>query len=197
MTAQTIFGAMHGLETLTQLVEVQSLQSSSLATIPHAPVQIDDAPRLPFRGLMIDSGRHFLPTSHVKHAIEAAAMVKLNVIHWHLVDSSSFPTCSDAFPLLCQEGAYPNADHPGLPLPAGVPKAVYTPDELKEVVSFAKEHGVQIQPEWDMPGHGSWGMGMPELMTTACRDALGWPRRSRRRWWAPPSPRAPSSSAAV
>ena len=151
---------MHGLESLTQLVIVQSLQSTSLQTIPFAPVQIDDAPNLPFRGLMIDSGRHFLPISHVKHVIEAAAMVKLNLIHWHLVDSCSFPTCSDKFPQLCQQGGYPNVDYPGGSTPpVGVPKAVYTPDELRAVVAFAKEHGVQIQPEWDMPGHGSWGMG--------------------------------------
>lgn len=103
VSAKTIYGAMHGLETVTQLVAVHSTQSASLQTIPYAPVLIADVPYLPFRGLMIDSGRHFLPISHIKHVVEAAAMIKLNVIHWHLVDSCSFPTCSDTFPKLCQE----------------------------------------------------------------------------------------------
>ena len=49
----------------------------------------------------------------------------------------------------------------------------YSPAELKEVVAFAKSYGVRIQPEWDMPGHGSWGFGMPELVSSACSSALG------------------------
>ena len=78
------------------------------------------------RGLMIDSGRHYLPVAHVKHTIAAAAMVKLNVIHWHLVDSVSFASCSKAYPQLCQAGGYPNAGSEGAGGPfAGVPKAVY------------------------------------------------------------------------
>ena len=76
--AQTIFGAMHGLETLTQLVDVNAAGGDK--TIPATPVTISDEPRFPFRGLMIDSGRHFLSIAHVKRTIEAAAMVKLNVI---------------------------------------------------------------------------------------------------------------------
>lgn len=107
VTAKTIFGAMHGLESLTQLVDVR-VGAGQPTTIPIAPVHIEDKPRFPFRGLMIDSGRHFLPISHVKKTVVAASMVKLNVIHWHLVDSQSFATCSDNFPALCEQGAYPN-----------------------------------------------------------------------------------------
>eukprot|EP01052_Picozoa_sp_SAG31_P020621 SAG31_NODE_1559_length_7882_cov_4.247591_6_plen_339_part_00 len=105
--AKTIFGAMHALESLTQLVDVR-VGAGQPTTIAIAPVLIDDRPRFPFRGLMIDSGRHFLPLSHIKKTIVAASMVKLNVIHWHLVDSQSFATCSENFPKLCEEGAYPN-----------------------------------------------------------------------------------------
>jgi hexosaminidase len=61
--------------------------------------------RYSYRGLLIDSGRHFLPISHVKHVVEAAAMLKLSVIHWHIVDSQSFASCSASFPSLCANGA--------------------------------------------------------------------------------------------
>ena len=77
--AETIFGAMHGLESLTQLLDVR-VGPGGAKVIPSAPVEISDAPRFSFRGVMIDSGRHFLPISHIKHVIEGAAMVKLNVI---------------------------------------------------------------------------------------------------------------------
>ena len=151
--AATIFGAMHALESLTQLVEVR-VGAGEPTTIPSAPVEIHDKPRFPFRGLMIDSGRHFLPLSHVKKTVIAASMAKLNVIHWHLVDAQSFATCSEQFPALCDKGAYPNTEGPPS---RNVSKATYTPAELRELVAFAKSYGVRIMPEWDMPGHGSWG----------------------------------------
>lgn len=170
VTAATIFGAMHGLETLTQLTDVRS---NGAKTIRSAPVKISDAPRYSYRGLMIDSGRHFLPVAHIKRTIAAASMVKLNVIHWHMVDTTSFASCSKLYPQLCQRGAYPNNGSEGLGGPfTGVPKAVYSVEDLTDIVEFAKDHGVRVIPEWDVPGHGGWYMGMPELATSACNDAL-------------------------
>jgi hypothetical protein len=174
LRARSVFGAMHGLESLTQLVDVR-VGPDGLKTIPSAPVQLHDQPRFPFRGLMIDSGRHFLPLSHLKKTVMAASMAKLNVIHWHAVDSESFASCSAKFPALCEQGAYPNsysAREPSTSPSKNVSKATYTPAQMRELVDFAKGYGVRIQPEWDMPGHGSWGMGMPSLVTTACSDAL-------------------------
>ena len=74
--SESVFGAMHGLETLTQLVDVR-VGPGGTKTIPLAPVIIRDAPRFPFRGLMIDSGRHFLPIEHVKKTILAASMASI------------------------------------------------------------------------------------------------------------------------
>lgn len=171
VSAPTVFGAMHALESLTQIVDVRA---QGVQTIPSAPVHIEDAPQYPFRGLMIDSGRHFLPVAHVKHVIAAAAMVKLNVIHWHLTDAQSFATCSHLFPALCAQGAYPNnfSAGAGHSPSRNVSRATYSLDELRDIVSFAKGRGVRIQPEWDMPGHGAWGMGMPQLVTSECAEAL-------------------------
>jgi N-acetyl-beta-hexosaminidase len=197
--AQSIFGAMHGLESLTQLVDVR-VGAGAPTTIPSAPVEVHDRPRFSFRGLMIEwalhassadhaaacscclspvtlrarvcrdfddltppwggfdapllvarrrsSGRHFLPISHVKKTVVAASMAKLNVIHWHLVDSQSFATCSEKFPALCAMGAYPNAysarNFESSPS-RNVSKAQYSPAELRDLVTFAKSHGVRIQ----------------------------------------------------
>jgi hypothetical protein len=83
VTAASIFGAMRALETFTQLTDVRMAKNATKA-IHSTPVRIADAPRYPFRGLMIDSARHFLPVEHVKRVIHAASLAKLNVIHWHL-----------------------------------------------------------------------------------------------------------------
>jgi hexosaminidase len=172
--AKTIFGAMHGLESLAQLVDVRVGHGAEV-TIPRAPVTISDAPRFPFRGMMIDSGRHFLPLAHVRRVIDGAALLKLNAIHWHLVDSQSFPSCSVTFPELCEEGAYPNLEsakyEPSSPT-RNVSKAKYALADLRDIVLFAKGRGVRIVPEWDVPGHGSWGFGKPELTTSYCKNAL-------------------------
>eukprot|EP00041_Stephanoeca_diplocostata_P026640 m.721300 g.721300 ORF g.721300 m.721300 type:complete len:409 (+) comp23013_c0_seq8:1774-3000(+) len=172
VTAANAYGVMHALESLTQLIDVGG-EDTGPKTIPNAPVHIVDAPRFSYRGVVIDSGRHFLPVTLIKRVIEAAAMVKLNVIHWHLVDSQSFPSCSALYPQLCQKGAYPNAfSNSDGPTVTGSKAAAYSAQDLAGIVAFAKTRGVRIQPEWDVPGHGSWGFGMPELVASACADVL-------------------------
>ena len=75
----------------------------------------------------------------------------------HLVDSQSFPCGSDLYPELAAEGAYSAA-------------AVYSTNDLRDVVEYARYRGVRVMPEWDVPGHGSWGAGKPDVM--GCADAL-------------------------
>lgn len=69
-------------------------------TLPDAPWTIDDAPRFQHRGMLLDSARHFEPVASIKHVIDSAAYAKLNVIHWHMVDTQSFPFESKTFPTL-------------------------------------------------------------------------------------------------
>jgi hypothetical protein len=158
VTAATIFGARHGLETLAQLVEAP-------AGIIAEAVSIVDAPVYPYRGLMIDTGRHFLPLALIRHAIDGIAAVKMNVLHWHILDSQSFPVASEAFPQLSAAGAFAAA-------------ATYTLEELRSVVAYTKQRGVRIVPEFEMPGHGSFSAGIPDLSTTSCRDVLDVTRNS-------------------
>ena len=113
VTANTTFGVMRALESLTQLVSVRGGR-----TIPAAPVTVHDRPRFKYRGLMIDSGRHFLPIPFVKHVIDGLASLKMSLLHWHLSDSQSFPVASQRFPKLAAEGAYVSPPAPPPQRPA-------------------------------------------------------------------------------
>lgn len=120
-------------------------------------VDIYDSPRFRYRGLLIDTARHFLPVSVIKTHLDAMTMVKMNVLHWHLTDDQSFPWETEELPELAQQGSF-------------APEAVYTPADIKEVVRYARFRGVRVIPELDSPGHtASWGKAYPELLTR-CYD---------------------------
>ena len=136
-------GTLHGLQTFLQLV---SISPDGFA----APsVNIQDQPRFPWRGLLIDSARHFIPMPVVKRNLDGMEAVKMNVFHWHLSDNEGFRVESRKFPKLHEDGS------DGL---------YYTQDELRDVIAYARDRGIRIVPEFDMPGHSmSWFVGYPEL----------------------------------
>ena len=141
--AKTDIGALRGLETLLQLV-----QSQGSAFIFPA-VHIEDAPRFPWRGLMLDCGRHFLPLDVIYRTLDGMAAVKLNVLHWHLSEDQGFRIESRIYPKLQQLGSN------GL---------YYTQQQVREVIAYASARGIRVVPEFDMPGHStSWLVGYPEL----------------------------------
>jgi hexosaminidase len=141
--AATDVGAMHGLETLVQLVQTDGHGS----WLPG--VSIQDSPRFRWRGLMIDCSRHFVPVTVILRTLDGMAAVKLNVFHWHLSDDQGFRIESRIFPRLTGEGS------DGL---------YYTQEQAREVVAYARKLGIRVVPEFDMPGHTtSWVVGYPEL----------------------------------
>ncbi len=141
--ATTVVGAMRGLETLQQLIQ-------SDATGDFVPaVSIRDTPRFRWRGLMIDSGRHFIPIDILKHTLDGMAAVKLNVFHWHLSEDQGFRIESRTFPKLAEMGS------DGL---------FYTQEQAREIIAYARDRGIRVVPEFDMPGHtGAWFVGYPDL----------------------------------
>jgi hexosaminidase len=141
--AQTGIGALRGMETLLQLV-----QPAGNGFIFPA-VHIADAPRFAWRGLMLDSGRHFLPIAVIYRTLDGMAAVKLNVLHWHLSEDQGFRIESKIYPKLQGLGS------DGL---------YYTQDQARAVVAYAAARGIRVVPEFDMPGHStSWMVGYPEL----------------------------------
>jgi len=145
--AATVVGAIHGLETFRQLIE-------SDATNYFVPaVSIHDTPRFRWRGLMIDCGRHFMPVDVIKRNLDGMAAVKLNVFHWHLSEDQGFRIESRAFPKLTELGS------DGL---------FYTQEQAREIVAYARERGIRVVPEFDIPGHtSSWFVGYPDLASAA------------------------------
>ena len=98
LTAATIWGALHGLETFSQLVSFR--RSDKSYVLENAPVQIEDAPRFAYRGVMVDCARHFIPLTYLEAVVDGMAFSKLNVLHLHLSDQESFPMESRRFPQL-------------------------------------------------------------------------------------------------
>ena len=143
LKASTTLGAMRGLQTFLQLAEITP-QGFALPA-----VVIQDKPRFPWRGLMIDSSRHFTPIDVIKRNLDGMAAVKLNVFHWHLSDNQGFRVESVRFPKLHEMGS------DGL---------YYTQGQVREIISYARDRGIRVVPEFDMPGHStSWFVGYPDL----------------------------------
>ena len=143
LQAATTLGALHGLESLIQLVQ----SNGGGYVIPSVTIQ--DSPRFRWRGLMIDCGRHFEPIEVLKRNIDAMAAVKLNVFHWHLTEDQGFRIESKRFPKLTELGS------DGL---------FYTQQDARDLVAYARDRGIRVVPEFEMPGHSSaWLVAYPEL----------------------------------
>jgi hexosaminidase len=112
-------------------------------------VQIDDRPRFPWRGLMIDVARHFQTMEVLKRNLDGMGAVKMNVFHWHLSEDQGFRVESKKFPKLHQLGSDGN---------------YYTQEQVKEIIAYARDRGIRVVPEFDIPGHSTaWLVGYPEL----------------------------------
>lgn len=156
LKAKTVFGALHGFETIAQLAEWDD--EPQRFTVGRLPLVIEDYPRYKWRGIMLDVARHFYPLSRVKDFVDAAASMKMNVLHLHLSDAQSF-----AFQI---EGIENHAKA------TFGKKAVYTHDDIKDLTEYALYRGVTIIPEIDIPGHtGSWRHFEEDLVAN-CWDYL-------------------------
>ena len=145
LTAPNPLGVLHGLETLLQLVDA----SGEGYAIP--AVTIEDRPRFAWRGMLIDVSRHFMPVETIRRNIDGMAVVKMNVLHWHLSDDQGFRVESRVLSKLQQDGS------------DGV---FYTQDQVRGIIEYARERGIRVVPEFDVPGHtSSWLVAYPQLAT--------------------------------
>src|SRR5437660_673620 len=141
--AATPLGAMHGLQTFLQLVDVSP--DGFAAPV----VTIQDKPRFPWRGLMIDSARHFIPLDVIRRNLDGMEAVKMNVFHWHLSENQGFRVESRKFRKLQELGS---------------DALYYTQEEIRDLIAYARDRGIRVRSEFDMPGHSTaWFVGHPEL----------------------------------
>ena len=143
LKAETDIGAIRGLATLIQLLQVNE-QSYCFPNI-----EINDSPRFPWRGLMIDVCRHFMPINVIKRNLDGMTAAKMNVFHWHLSEDQGFRIECKTFPKLHELGS--RGDY-------------YTQEQVKDIINYAADRGIRVIPEFDIPGHAtSWLVAYPEL----------------------------------
>lgn len=161
LVADAPLGVLRGMETFLQLIQ-QNISTNGAPAQPgfSAPcVSVQDGPRFPWRGLSLDVSRHWIPADVVKRTIDGLAAVKLNVLHWHLSDDQGFRIESKKYPRLQKYGS------DGL---------YYTQDQVREIIAYARDRGVRIVPEFDMPGHAtSWLPGYPFLGARSGKFEIG------------------------
>uniref|UniRef100_A0A6M2CTI3 Beta-hexosaminidase n=1 Tax=Rhipicephalus microplus TaxID=6941 RepID=A0A6M2CTI3_RHIMP len=150
LKSKTVWGALRGLETFSQLVHQNSVSKAFLLNV----TMIDDFPRFSYRGILLDSSRHFQPLKIIKQNLDAMAYNKFNAFHWHLVDDQSWPLEMATYPNLTQS--------------AYSPRHVYSRKDVQDVIEYARLRGIRVIPEIDTPGHTqALGKIFPDILT-AC-----------------------------
>jgi len=146
LQAATVWGALRGMETFSQLARHTWTTSTAGALNASynevCEVVVEDSPRFPMRSLMIDTARHFMPVSVLKQVIELAAYLKMNSVRLHLIDTDSWPLYIPELPNVTNVSAYS-------------PRHVYYPQDLAELVAFGRARGVIVWPEVDFPFHSA------------------------------------------
>ena len=183
LRARTVYGALRGLETFAQLVierhewvdrsarqQRRTMQRRWSIAGP-LPLVIDDAPRWPWRGVLIDTARHFMPLSVILPMLDAMAYNKLNVLHWHICDAQSFPLLLPGQPRLAMSGAFTSTSGSGS---AQRRPLVYTSNDVSAIVRYARDRGIRVVPELDVPAHtASWGRAFPKMLAN-CTAVGSW-----------------------
>jgi len=138
INATTYFGARHALETLSQIIAYDD-NTDTLQMVTRA--DITDKPEYTHRGLILDTSRNYFSIPILKRVIDGLSYNKMNVFHWHITDTHSFPLeLPNSIPELAQYGAYSK-------------RKTYSPQQVKELVEYARVRGVKVLPEFDAPAH--------------------------------------------
>ena len=168
LEAKTQWGAIRGLESFAQTVyclpsaaaSALAAQSSGAAScvysIRNLPLTMNDSPRFKWRGVMIDTARHFIGVPSLKRVIDGMSMNKMNMLHWHATDDQSWSIESTTYPNFTKLGAYSD-------------KQIYSTATIAALHAYAEERGVIIYPEFDVPGHAQiWSQTYPQFTDTSC-----------------------------
>ncbi len=173
-------GYFYGAQTLRQLFPNAAFggERATNQAWRIAGVEIEDAPRFPWRGVLLDEGRHFFGKAYVMRLLDQMAMHKLNTFQWHLTDDQGWRIAIEKYPKLMEVAS----KRPGSVTPGdrtsqdGKPYGpfFYTRQEIREIVAYAKARHINVVPEIEMPGHGRAALAAyPEL---SCRGVPLEPR---------------------
>ncbi|KAH9055259.1 N-acetylhexosaminidase [Lactarius vividus] len=156
ISANSTLGLFRGLMTFAQLWYTASGTVYTLS----APVTIQDSPAYPYRGFMLDTARNYFPVSDIKRTLDTLSCVHINTFHWHVIDSQSFPLVVPGFTDISQKGAYSAS-------------AVYTPNDVASIISYAGARGIDVLIEIDTPGHTT-AISKAHPEHVACAEAMPW-----------------------
>lgn len=154
------------------LVSLWKMSSYQLGGREVPCCEIDDEPRLKWRGLQLDESRHFFGIDMVKEMLDYMFLEKLNVFHWHLTDDQGWRVEIKKYPLLTQKGSVRAYSQVGgwnsFKLDNKPHKGYYTQEQIKEIIEYARERGIMIVPEIDFPAHCAAALAQYKWL--ACRE---------------------------
>ncbi|CEH12941.1 glycoside hydrolase family 20 protein [Ceraceosorus bombacis] len=181
LRASSSLGILRGLTTFEQLFFSLPNAGETTRYVWNVPIDIHDKPAYPYRGIMVDTARNFIPIQALRRTIEAASFAKLNQFHWHIVDAQSFPLKLDGnLSVLAEKGAYSQVE-------------TYSAGDVRDFVQYAGEYGINVNVEIDMPGHTYEGVLQYKPELVACPNKHDWA------FWAnePPSGQLALNNSAV
>ncbi len=162
ITAKTNAGIFYGIQTLWQIIPVEFHKKNMVANLPIQSIKISDEPRFPWRGMLLDCGRHFMEVDFIKRYLDLLALHKMNRFHWHLTEDQGWRIEIKKYPKLCEHGAW-RIEEDGTRY-----GGFYTQEEIKEIVAYAKERHIEVIPEIELPGHSVAAISSyPNLSCTA------------------------------
>ena len=164
ITAAKSAGLFYGIQTLRQLLPLGPVQGQT--EYPLACVSIEDRPRFGWRGYLLDSSRHFIGKTTVLDLLDALAMVKINIFHWHLTDDPAWRLDISKYPLLVKSAAVQSGD-------STQAMGYYSASDVREVVNRARRLHITIVPEIEMPSHAMQAASV--LPEASCLGADGKP----------------------
>ncbi len=166
ITASTQTGAYYALQSLRQLSRIE------LADGETPCCSIKDKPRFQWRGLQLDESRHFFGKEEVKRYLDYMFMMKLNVFHWHLTDDQGWRIEIKKYPLLTEIGSKREETHVDgwrtTHVVKGRYEGYYTQEDIKDIVEYARQRGIMVVPEIDMPAH--FAAAMAAYPWLGCRE---------------------------
>jgi hexosaminidase len=174
VSAASTAGLFYGVTTVWQLLTPDAAQGA--VDVPQ--LRIHDAPRFHWRGLLLDSARHYQSPEFIERLIDWMALHKLNLLHWHLTDDQGWRLEIKAYPKLTEIGAWRvpagEAAAADIDSATGKPRlygGFYTQDQAREIVAYAAARNITIVPEIDMPGHALAAiLSYPELSSDGAGD---------------------------